>query len=117
MDATRKATLLAAGVDVDSALERFMGNEKMLDKYLGRFLEEKTYAALIAAVQADDEQAAAAAMHTLKSVCGTLGCAGMQAQVVEQERKLRSGDWAAAKAMMPDIEQTYNTICAALREQ
>lgn len=103
-------------MDVDSALDRFMGNEKMLDKYLTKFLNEKTYAALLAAVGADDEAAAGAAMHTLKSVCGTLGCSGMQALVVEQERKLRAGDWAGAKAMMPEIEQVYNTICGALQE-
>ena len=42
MDATRKARLEAAGINVDGALERFMGNASMLERYLGRFLEEKS---------------------------------------------------------------------------
>lgn len=116
MDAARKATLLEAGVNVDSALERFMGNEKMLEKYLGRFLEEKSYAALQSAIEADDQQAAAAAMHTLKSVCGTIGCQQMQDMVVEQEKILRAGDWPGAKAKMPEIEAVYGKICAALKQ-
>lgn len=115
MDANRKAKLLEAGVNVDSALERFMGNEKMLEKYLGRFSSEKSYAALKDAVAADDPQAAAAAVHTLKSVCGTIGCLAMQELVVEQEKAIRSGDWDTAKALMPTIESAYNTVIAALQ--
>lgn len=115
MDAARKARLLEAGINVDSALERFMGNEKMLEKYLDRFLEEKSYQTLEQAIAADDKDTAAAAMHTLKSVCGTIGCLGMQEMVVEQEKILRSGDWEGAKAKMPQIQATYDVICEALK--
>lgn len=115
MDADRKAKLLNAGVNVDSALERFMGNEKMLEKYLGRFVSEKSYSALKDAIAADDPEAAAAAVHTLKSVCGTIGCQAMQELVVEQEKAIRSGDWETAKELMPTIESAYNVICAALQ--
>lgn len=117
MEANRKAKLLEAGINVDSALERFMGNEKMLEKYLGRFLSEKSYAALQAAVAADDQAAAGAAVHALKSVCGTIGCLGMQDMIVAQEKAIRGGDWEGAKAMMPEIDATYRVICAALQDQ
>lgn len=115
METERKQRLLDAGINVNAALNRFMGNEKMMEKYLGRFLAEKSYAALKGAIDANDQPAAQAAVHTLKSVCGSIGCEDMQAQVVEQEKAMRSGDWAGAVAMMPDIEKTYNTICEALQ--
>lgn len=115
MDAARKTRLLEAGVNVDKALERFMGNEKMLEKYLGRFLNEKSYAALTAAIAEDNQEAAAAAVHTLKSVCGTIGCEGMQELVVEQEKAMRGGDWEDAKAQMPKITEVYEQICTALQ--
>ncbi len=92
-----------------------MGNEKMLEKYLGRFVSEKSYSALKDAIAADDPEAAAAAVHTLKSVCGTIGCQAMQELVVEQEKAIRSGDWETAKELMPTIESAYNVICAALQ--
>ena len=41
MDQTRKARLEAGGIMVDEALERFMGNEAMLERYLQKFLSEK----------------------------------------------------------------------------
>lgn len=115
MDAQRKTRLIEAGVNVDNALERFMGNEKMLEKYLGRFLTEKSYAALADAIAASDQAAAQAAAHTLKSVCGTIGCEGMQALVVDQEAAMRAGNWDAAVAMMPEIAKTYEQICAVLQ--
>lgn len=115
MDATRKEWLQAAGINVDGALDRFMGNESMLERFLGRFLEEKSYASLAAAVAADDAAGAAAAVHTLKSVCGSLGCERMQQLALAQEAKMRADDWAGAKAMMPELAEEYERICAALR--
>ena len=115
MESERKTRLEASGINIYEALERFMGNEKMLEKYLGRFLEDKSYAALVAAVAADDQAQAQAAVHTLKSVCGTIGLTGMREQVLAQEAAMRSGDWARAKAMMPEIVSEYERICAVLR--
>lgn len=115
MEADRKAKLVAAGINVDAALERFMGKDKMLEKYLGRFLSEKSYAALVSAIEADDQAAAGAAVHTLKSVCGSIGCEKMQGMVVEQEKAIRGGDWQQAKQLMPAITAEYESICAALQ--
>lgn len=115
MESDRKAKLVAAGINVDAALERFMGKDKMLEKYLGRFLSEKSYAALVAAIEADDQATAGAAVHTLKSVCGSIGCEKMQSMVVEQEKAIRGGDWQQAKQLMPAITTEYENICAALQ--
>lgn len=115
METARKEKLIANGINVDSALSRMMGSEKMLEKYLGRFLEEKSYAALLDAVSANDEKAAQAAAHTLKSVCGTLGCEKMQNMVIEQEKEMRAGNWQAAVDMMPQITEEYNRICDVLK--
>lgn len=114
MDAGKKERLIAAGIDVKSALERFMGNEAMLEKYLGRFLNEKSYNELVQAVAEDNSEAAGRAVHTLKSVCGSLGFGEMLPLVLEQEKAIRGGDWAKAKEMMPEITASYEKICAAL---
>lgn len=115
MDAQKKANLQDGGVNVDAALDRFMGNEAMLMKYLNRFLNEKSYAALTQAINEDDKEAALAAAHTLKSVCGTIGCEGMSQMVINQELAMRQDKWDEAKNMMPAIEATYTDICAILK--
>lgn len=116
MDATRKARLIEGGINVDSALERFMGNESMLERYLKKFLSEKSYTQLVDDVAAGNREGAAVAVHTLKSVCATLGCDGMHQLVVRQEQHIRAGEWDAAVAMMPDIVAAYTGICAILQE-
>ena len=114
MDAEKKARLENAGIDLKSALDRFMGNEAMLEKYLGRFLNEKSYLELAQAVKDDDAALAARAVHTLKSVCGSLGFGEMQTLVLEQEKAMRAGEWEKAKGMMPAVAASYEKICAAL---
>lgn len=41
MDQTRKARLEAGGIMVDEALERFMGNEAMLERYFTEIPQRK----------------------------------------------------------------------------
>lgn len=115
MDAARKSALLEAGIDLDSALERFMGNEAMLERYLVRFLEDKSYAALLQAAESGDRENARTSVHTLKSVCGSIGCAEMHALSIEQEKLMRADQWDEAFAMMPRIADAYARICSAIR--
>lgn len=115
MDDLQKENLVNAGIDLKTALERFMGNEKMLLKYLNRFLNEKSYNMLSEAVQAGNQDAAKSAAHMLKSVCGTIGCVQMQDMVIAQEKKMINHDWEGAVQMMPEIEMEYNRICEALK--
>ena len=115
MDQDRKTRLKEGGINLSGALERFMGNEPMLERYLEKFLTEKSYAQLLEAVAAGDREAAGVAAHSLKSVCGTLGCETMQKLVLRQEQCIRAGNWDEAVTMMPEIASSYNGICAALR--
>lgn len=115
MDSQKQDVLNAAGVNVEQALARFMNNEKMLTKYLGRFTTDKSYADLEAAMAANDHEAAKIAAHTLKSVCGTLRCDNMYALVIEQETAMRSDDWDKATKLMPEITAEYNKICQAIQ--
>lgn len=115
MDAQRKARLEQEGINIDGALERFMGNEAMLERYLQKFLSEKSYIELQATVAAGDREGAGRAAHTLKSVCGTIGCEAMAELVIRQEQEMRAGNWDAAVAMMPQIAAVYEKLCCALR--
>lgn len=115
MDQTKKARLEAGGIKVDEALERFMGNEAMLERYLQKFLSEKSYAMLRDSLAANDREAAGRAAHTLKSVCGAIGCEAMQKLVIVQERRIRAGEWQEAVDMMPEISSSYEHFCNVIR--
>ena len=58
MEAWKKEQLTAAGVDVHGALERFMGNEALLERMLQRFTGDANYAQLLAAADKRDAEEA-----------------------------------------------------------
>lgn len=65
--------LRSAGNDVDGALGRFMGNEMMYVKFLGKLESDDSFDKLGAAFAAGDVKECFAASHTLKGVLGNLG--------------------------------------------
>ena len=93
MDAARKARLQAGGIEVDSALERMMGSEALLERFLTKFLADPNYDRLCRAVADRDEAAA------------------LTAQVAE----FRAGDWAAAAGRMPAVTRAYQQAARAIR--
>lgn len=117
MNEEKKAKFKAAGLQLDSALRRFMNNEKMVEKYLNRFLSEKSYQDMKDALEAGDAEKAAMAAHTLKSVCGTLGFVKMQEQIIDEEALIKGGKMDAARAKAPEIEEEYQRICELIREE
>lgn len=115
MDGSKKAALLAAGIDVDSALERFLGNEALLERFLKKFLDDPNHARLTAAFAAGDREGALTASHTMKGVCGNLSMHVLFDLLTKQVQALRAEDWAGAEALLPAVDQAYDEAAAAIR--
>lgn len=115
MDAARKARLQAGGIEVDSALERMMGSEALLERLLGKFLEEPNYTALCAALERREPEAAAAAAHGLKGACGNLSMTALYGLFTRQVDALRAGELAEAERLMEEIAPAYAAVTAAIR--
>ena len=75
MDAMQRERLLAAGVQVDEALERFMGNEALMMRFLLRFPGDGNFSLLRQAMARGDVSGAFEAAHALKGVTGNLAAA------------------------------------------
>ena len=58
MDAVKREQWEAAGIDVESALGRFMGNEMLLERFMKKFLEDSNFENLRKALAAKDLDAA-----------------------------------------------------------
>ncbi len=58
------------GVDPTTVLHRFGDNEKMLEKFLGKFLNDTTFIALESAVKEKNWEEVFRSAHTLKGICG-----------------------------------------------
>lgn len=114
MDAMRKQKLVDAGIDVDSALDRFMNNEMLLEKFLAKFPADPNHAALTEAIAAGDKEKALAAAHTMKGVCGNFSMTQLFDLLTRQVAAFRAGDWDGAVAMMPELDRLYDGLCKAI---
>lgn len=114
MDTTIKTALIDAGIDVDTALERFMGNENLLKRMLKKFVADGTFDALSEAVANGDTAAALTASHTLKGVSGNLSLSTLYELTAKQVDLYRAGDSAAADAMLTDIATARSKALAAI---
>lgn len=115
MNLERRAQLEAAGVDVGQALARMMGSEALLERLLGKFLEEPNYAALCAALERGEPAATAAAAHGLKGACGNLSMTALYGLFTRQVDALRAGELAEAERLMEEIAPAYAAVTAAIR--
>lgn len=116
MDEGKRTRLETAGIDVGSALERFMGSDALLERFLKKFLEDTNYGALKAALDAGDREGAVTASHSLKGVCGNLSMTELFDLFTRQVQLLREEQDAQAAALMPDIARAYDRVSQAIRE-
>ena len=115
MTEERRVQLEVAGIRVAQALERMMGNEALLERLLGKFLEDQAFPDLCAALEQGDCSRAVAASHTLKGVCGNLSMGDLYALFTRQVEALRQGDLAEAQTMMEEIVPAYEAVSRAVR--
>ena len=117
MEEAAKRRLEAAGIDIESALERMMGSVALLERLLGKFLDDPQYPALRAALEAGDMERAVSAAHTLKGVCGNLSMTGLYGLFTRQVDALRAGDLPLARGIMAEIAPVYEQVTAAIRRR
>lgn len=106
--------LKAAGIDVDGATKRFMGNVGMFERFLKKFSDDNSYTALADAMEAGEVQAAFNAAHTLKGVCGNLSLTPLYEAVSDITELLRAGDIEGAFPVLPRVADEYEKMKAVI---
>ena len=107
--------LMDAGIDAESALNRMMGSEALLERLFRRFLEDGNFSALSAAIEAGDREGALTASHTLKGMCGNLSMERLYSLFSGQVDLMRAGDWEEAVNLMPRIREAYDEAVSAVK--
>lgn len=110
------SVLKQVGVNSDSAIERFMGNESLYVRMLKKFLDDKTFACLVESVSAKDGKTALESSHTLKGICGNLSIDCLYTLFSEQVTLMRADKWEEAYAMMDEITENHSKVTGAVKE-
>lgn len=114
MEASKKEILTNAGVDVDTAMERFMGNEALFMRFLKKFTSDPNYGVLKKTMDEKQFEEAFKAAHTFKGLCGNLSLSNLFEVVGKQVECLRGGMYAEAEELMPQVEEEYEKIVKVL---
>lgn len=116
MNEHKRTQLIQAGIDVDSVMERFMGNEQLLDRMLQKFTQDTQYQALKEAIADNNMEQAFSASHTLKGMCGNLSMTELFALFSKQVELFRADKQAEACAMMTEIENAYQSVLEGIAQ-
>lgn len=105
-----------AGIDVQSLINRLMGNEALITRFMQKFIDDDSFEKLSAAICDENYEAALAASHTLKGMCGNLSITKLFDLFTKQVELIRAGKNTEAVGLMPEITQTYKTVTSAISE-
>lgn len=111
MENSFKEELILNGVSVDKTLERFMNNEALYLKFLGKFLEDKNFCILKEALKESDSKSAFESAHTMKGVASNLGLDSLGDILENIVLNLRNDNLNAASELIEDLEEKYEKIC------
>lgn len=106
--------LKQVGINTDSAIKRFMGNEALYIKMLRKFLADDTFASLVQAVSQRCGESALSASHTLKGISGNLSMDRLFELFSQQVVLMRADKWDEAYSMMTEINENYAKIVKTL---
>ena len=107
MDAQTKANLEACGVDLNTTMERFMGKEELLFKFLKKFLNDESFNNLVKCMDEKEFEAAFSHAHTLKGVAANLGLGNLSNSTSALVEKLRAKDYTDYEGMVEEIKKDY----------
>ncbi|MBQ8434719.1 MAG: Hpt domain-containing protein [Oscillospiraceae bacterium] len=108
--------LIALGINLDEALERFMGKQSIYDKMLKKLPKAiEQYQVLECFLEGDYEKAVANA-HTLKGATGNLSVTPLFTAYTEIVDNLRANNPQAAQAILEEILPVQEKIVAYIEE-
>ena len=106
------------GGDYDEAL-RGIPSAALIDRFVRKFLDDKSYEQLCEAVAANDRESAFRAAHTLKGVCANLRFAALRDSASELTELLRPENAAITDEALHRLEKVtadYAVTVGAIRE-
>lgn len=95
--------------DYQDVYDRFQ-MERMIQKYVLKFIEDPNFSLLKQGLECCDEQEAFRAGHTLKGVCANMGFLKLEKLSSQITELLRQYEIENAKRLFPDLEKEYELI-------
>ena len=104
----------ALGGDYDEVIGR-LRSERMVQKFVLRFLDDKSYELLCGAMESGNYEEAFRAAHTIKGVCQNLSFTDLGKSSSELCESLRGGHTPEADALAQQVKEDYQRTVQAIQ--
>ena len=111
---TLRECYAALGGDYDDAMGR-LRSEKLVNKFVLRFLDDQSCDLLCASMEAKNYEEAFRAAHTIKGICSNLAFTALGRSSSELSEALRYGYTPGADALAEQVKEDYRKTAAAIR--
>lgn len=115
MENTTKNLLTEAGINVESAMNRFLDDEEMYFEFLNDFLEDKLINKLEQAVNSGQVKESFEIAHTLKGVCANLSIDSLSRIVNPMVEILRSNSLEGVKEAVSELFVAYDHVSEVIK--
>ncbi len=116
MNSEQLYALTLRGTDLEGTIKRFCGDEQLYLTCLVEFLDDPTMDELNATVANQQWDAAVTAAHALKGVAGNMGFIPLMHVIGKLVVLIRGGKIAEVNEMMEQVNNCYNDIRGAIRD-
>lgn len=104
-------------INVESGLERFIGNESLYKEYLERFLYDGVFEEFCAAVAIGDIAMADQSLHTLMGTSANLSLERLHHSASEAAKKITSQETDLdVEAIVDGVAEVYSNTCMVVRQ-
>ena len=104
----------AMGGDYEGVMGR-LRSERMVQKFVLKFLADGSYELLLESVEAENWQEAFRAAHTIKGVCQNLGFDRLYQSSSALSEAMRDGKPLAGRDLLERVKADYQTTAGAIR--
>lgn len=111
---TVKECYAAMGGDYEGMLGRFRSEDRIV-RFLGKFLNDKTFDTLCAALEAGNQEEAFRGAHTLKGVAQNLSMTRLYLSSEKLTEHLRAGSCQGSEELMAQVDADYHEAVSAVR--
>lgn len=103
----------AIGSDFEAAKSRML-TERLMDKLVRKFADDRNFQRLSDAISAKDGKEAFEAAHTLKGLALNLGFDRLGKATSEITEKLRSGEIEGAEPLLGAVREAFDDVMSAI---
>lgn len=107
--------LSSLGVNLEEVLDRFVQNEALYFKCLGKFVDETNYDELLSGISNNDPKACFEAAHAIKGVTANLGLMKLNNEIAVIVEVFRVGSMDFDPGNLQRIKECYSEAVDAIK--